>query len=229
MVIPPPMIDPPIPIERTPVQRATDLGYLKQMAERHGYVIYVSPGPAPFTNLAYWGPPIRVGIPQKALSTNLGPETNLLNVNFQNNATAPTLVSGQVQDRQTGQTMPVRTFASLRPPLASQPAILTQQPNVRTTRFQGSGLTITQAFGRAQGATDTSTDAVIQVSGELDAVRYGDILQARGLVGLRGAGYTHDGFYYVKSVTHSLQRGAYHQRFTLTREGVGSTKPVVRT
>ena len=229
MVIPPPMIDPPIPIERTPVQRATDLGYLKQMAERHGYVFYVSPGPAPFTNLAYWGPPIRVGIPQKALSTNLGPETNLLNVNFQNNATAPTLVSGQVQDRQTGQTMPVRTFASLRPPLASQPAILTQQPNVRTTRFQGSGLTTTQAFGRAQGATDASTDTVVQVSGELDAVRYGDILQSRGLVGLRGAGYTHDGFYYVKSVTHSLQRGAYHQRFTLTREGVGSTTPVVRT
>ena len=60
-------------------------------------------------------------------------------------------------------------------------------------------------------------------------MRYGDILQARGLVGLRGAGYTYDGFYYVKSVTHALQRGGYQQRFTLTREGVGSTTPVVRT
>jgi hypothetical protein len=229
IVIPPQVIDPPIPIERTPVQRATDLGYLKQMAERHGYVFYVTPGPAPFTNTAYWGPPVRVGLPQKALSINLGPETNLLTVNFQNNAVFPTLVAGQVQDRQTGQTMPVRTFASLRPPLASQPAILTQQPNVRTTRFQGSGLTTTQALGRAQGITEASTDQVIQVNGELDAVRYGDILQARGLVGLRGAGYTHDGFYYVKSVTHILQRGTYQQRFTLTREGVGSTTPVVRT
>ena len=228
IVIPPQVIDPPIPIERTPVQRATDLGYLKQMAERHGYVFYITPGPAPFTNTAYWGPPVRVGLPQKALSTNLGPETNLLNVNFQNNACAPTLVAGEVQDRQTGQTIPVRTFASLRPPLASQPAILAQQPNVRTTRFQGSGLTIIQALGRAQGITEASTDQVIQVNGELDAVRYGDILQARGLVGLRGAGYTHDGFYYVKSVTHILQRGAYQQRFTLTREGVGSTTPVVR-
>jgi hypothetical protein len=229
IVIPPQVIDPPIPIERTPVQRATDLGYLKQMAERHGYVFYVTPGPAPFTNTAYWGPPVRVGLPQKALSINLGPETNLLTVNFQNNAVFPTLVAGQVQDRQTGQTMPVRTFASLRPPLASQPAILTQQPNVRTTRFQGSGLTTAQALGRAQGITEASTNQVIQVNGELDAVRYGDILQARGLVGLRGAGYTHDGFYYVKSVTHILQRGAYQQRFTLTREGVGSTTPVVRT
>lgn len=229
MVIPPAVIDPPIPIERTPVQRGTDLGYLKQMAERHGYVFYVSPGPAPFTNTAYWGPPVRVGIPQKALSTNLGPETNLLNVNFQNNAMAPALVSGQVQDRQTGQAMPVQTFTSLRPPLSSQPAILTQMPNVRTRRFQESGLTIAEAFGRAQGATDASTDAVVQVTGELDAVRYGDILQSRGLVGLRGAGYTHDGLYYVKSVTHTLQRGAYHQRFTLTREGVGSITPMVRT
>jgi len=229
VVIPPLVIDPPIPIERIPVQRATDLNYLKQMAERHGYVFYVEPGPAPFTNTAYWGPPMRLGVPQKALSVNLGPETNVNNVNFQNNSNAPTLVSGQVQDRQTGQIMPVQTFASLRlPPLAAMPAILVNQPNVRTTRFESTGLNTMQAFARAQGMTDASTDQVLTVSGELDAVRYGDILKARGLVGLRGAGYNHDGLYYVKNVTHVIQRGDYKQRFTLTREGYGSTTPIVR-
>jgi hypothetical protein len=229
IVIPPFMIDPPIPIERVPVQRATDLSYLKQMAERHGYVFYVEPGPAPFTNTAYWGPPMRLGVPQKALSVNLGPETNVNSVSFQSDANAPTLVAGQVQDRQTGQTMPVQTFASLRlPPLAAMPAILVNQPNVRTTRFDGSGLNTMQAFARAQGMTDASTDHVLTVTGELDAVRYGDTLKARGLVGLRGAGYSHDGLYYVKNVTHVLQRGDYKQRFTLTREGFGSTTPIVR-
>jgi hypothetical protein len=228
LVIPPVVIDPPIPIERVPVQRATDLRYLQQMAERHGYIFYVSPGPAPFTNTAYWGPPVRLGLPQKALSTNLGPETNLLSLSFQNNALGPTLVSGQVQDRQTNQTMPVQTFVSTRPPLVSQPAVLVNQPNVRTSRFQGSGLNTLQALARAQGQTDASTDDVVTASGELDALRYADLLQARGLVGLRGAGYTYDGFYYVKSVTHSIRKGEYKQRFTITREGVGALSPVVR-
>ena len=108
------------------------------------------------------------------------------------------------------------------------PAILVNQPNVRTTRFNSAGLNVMQAFARAQGMTDASTDNVLTVTGELDAVRYGDLLQARGIVGLRGAGYNHDGFYYVKSVTHTIQRGSYKQRFTITREGLGSTTPVVR-
>jgi len=229
VVIPPVAMDVPLPIERIPVQRATDLGYLQDMAGRHGYVFYVTPGPAPFTNTAYWGPPVRVGLPQPALSVNLGPNTNVNSINFQNNALAPSLVSGQVQDRQTNTVVPVQTFASTRPPLTPQPAVLTNQPNVRTRLFQGSGLNIAQSFGRAQAETNASTDDTITVSGELDAVRYGAMLQARSLVGLRGVGFTFDGFYYVKSVTHNITRGEYKQSFTLTREGTGAITPVLPT
>lgn len=228
VVLPPLVIDPPIPIERVPVQQNTDLGYLNEMAQRHGYVFYITPGPAPFTNTAYWGPPERLGMPQRALSVNMGPETNVTSINFQNNALSPTLLSGEVQDRTTNQSMPVRTFASTRPPLASQPALLTQSC-VRQRRFRAeAGLNTMQAFARAQGETDASTD-VVTVDGELDALRYGDLLQARGLVGLRGAGYSYDGLYYVKRVTHNIRNGEYTQRFTLTREGVGAISPVVRT
>jgi hypothetical protein len=227
LVIPPLMIDPPIPIERIPVQQGTDLQYLKEMADRHGYVFYVSPGPAPLVNTAYWGPPKRLDVPQRALSVDMGSETNVDSINFQNNALAPTLVSGQIQDRTTNQTVPVQTFASTRPPIVSLPSWLVNQPNVRKVQLRESGLNAMQAFARAQGMTDASTD-VLTAQGELDAVRYGDLLQARGLVGLRGAGYAHDGFYYVKRVTHAIQRGgAYKQRFTLTREGVGAISPVV--
>ena len=226
IVTPPLMIDPPIPIERVPVQQNTDLEYLTEMAERYGYVFYIMPGPAPFTNTAYWGPPERLKMPQRALSVNMGPETNVTSINFQNNALSPTLLSGEVQDRTTNQSMPVRTFASTRPPLASQPALLTQSC-VRQRRFRAeAGLNTMQAFARAQGETDASTD-VVTVDGELDALRYGDLLQARGLVGLRGAGYSYDGLYYVKRVTHSIRNGEYTQRFSLTREGVGAISPVV--
>jgi hypothetical protein len=226
VVIPPLVIDPPIPIERVPVQQNTDLGYLNEMAQRYGYVFYITPGPAPLTNIAYWGPPERLDMPQRALSVNMGPETNVTSINFQNNALSPTLLSGEVQDRTTNQSMPVRTFASTRPPLASQPALLTQSC-VRQRRFRAeAGLNTMQAFARAQGETDASTD-VVTVDGELDALRYGDLLRARGLVGLRGAGYSYDGLYYVKRVTHNIRNGEYSQRFSLTREGVGAISPVV--
>jgi hypothetical protein len=84
-----------------------------------------------------------------------------------------------------------------------------------------------QAFTQIQAETDASTDNVITVSGELDATRYAALLKPRGLVGLRGAGFSFDGFYYVKSVTHTIRQGDYTQSFTLTREGLGALSPVV--
>ena len=228
MVIPPLVIDPPIPIERTPVQQDTDLGYLNTMAAKHGYTFYVIPGPAPLSNMAYWGPPQRLGIPQRALSINMGPQTNVESINFQYNGLAPTIVSDEIQDRLTNQKMPVQTFVSTRLPLVSQPALPLNLPNVRSTTLDNtSGLNIMQAMAKAQGITDKSVDNVVTASGEMDALNYGDLLQPRNLVGLRGAGYTHDGIYYVKSVTHNISPGKYKQNFNLTREGDGAITPVV--
>lgn len=225
-VIPPPTFDLPLPIERVPVQQATDLQYLKQMADRFAYVFYITPGPVPFVNTAYWGPPVRLGIPQPALSLAMGSSTNVDSFAVQNNALQPTLVAGSFQDRTTNQDFPVDTFASLRPPLAALPSWLVNAPNLRRTQFRKSGVNVTEAFAQAQGITDASIDAVT-AQGELDALRYGSVLQARGLVGVRGAGYLHDGLWYVKQVGHRIARGEYRQRFVLTREGLGSTVPAV--
>jgi hypothetical protein len=226
MVLPPPSIDMPLPIDRIPVQQGTDLQYLKQMADRFAYVFYVKPGPAPLTNTAYWGPPVRVGLPQRALKTNVGPNTNVSSIGFQYDGLAPTRVEGQVQDRRLNSTMPVQTFASTRLPLAAQNALLTQGCT-RVRQFRQSGLDTMQAFARAQADTDNASDRTVTATGELDALRYEGILEPRGLVGLQGAGFSYDGFYYVKQVTHRIRVGSYTQSFTLTREGTGSLTPVV--
>jgi len=42
-------------------------------------------------------------------------------------------------------------------------------------------------------------------------------------VGLRGVGLSYDGLYYVQKVTHTIRAGDYKQKFSLTREGLGST------
>jgi len=227
MVIPPPVIDQPIPIERTPVQQCTDLEMLRASARAYGYVFYVQPGPVPGLNTGYWGPPKRLDLPQKALSVNVGPETNVRNLQFQHNALGPTLVEGTVHDRRLNQNIPVQIFVSTQVPLSIQPTSLVHMNDIRVTQFRDSGVDVTQAYARAQGLTDGSNDAVT-AQGEIDSLRYGEILAARSLVGVRGAGFSYDGLYYVKNVSHRIQRGEYTQQFTLSREGVGSNTPVVR-
>ena len=224
-----PQITPDVPllIQRIPAQSGTDLSYIQRLAQDAGYVFYVEPTPVPMVNSSYWGPENRLSIPQSALSVNMGPATNVMSLSFQYNALGPTTVLGMMTDKMTGAPIPVATFTSLRPPLAAFPAMLVQQPNVRSVLMQaGSGLDPVQAFARAQAVTDRSSDAVT-AEGELDAMRYGDVLRPRRLVGVRGAGYLLDGFYYVKRVTHKIKKGESKQSFSLTREGFGSISPVV--
>ena len=71
-----------------------------------------------------------------------------------------------------------------------------------------------------------SSDAVFG-NGTLNVLRYGRVLKARQLVGVRGAGTAFDGLYYVKSVTHNIKRGEYKESFSLARNGLISTLPKV--
>ena len=82
------------------------------------------------------------------------------------------------------------------------------------------------AIGKGIAAASKSSDAVTG-EGSLDVMRYGRVLKARALVGVRGAGDAFDGLYYVKKVKHKIQRGQYKQDFSLTRNGLISTIPKV--
>jgi hypothetical protein len=227
-VIPPPIVETKNPAEITPVQRGTDLAHLQSMARCHGFVFYIVPGPVPFANTAYWGPPVREGMPQRTLTFNMGPDSNVTSLNFQYNSLSPVMVSGSMMDSQTNQSMPVQTFTSTRVPLVSQPA--SSSPHIRRVLPEHTeGASYMHAQACSQGRIDSSFDNTVTAQGELDALQYGDLLQARKLVGLRGAGQSYDGSYYVKSVTHTISSGEYRQRFTLSREGTGALSPVVRT
>lgn len=226
MVIPPLTAERPIPTERVPMQRGTDFAYLTELAAAHDRIFTIIPGPVPMTSTAYWGPPPRIGVPQRAITTDMGPDSNVSGLNIENAAGEAAEVSGQVQDPASGQSVPVRSTMALRPPLALMPAIANRGV-VRQNLFQTRGAPSTaQAMGEAQAQSDATTDTV-KVTGDLDTGRYGAILSPRGLVGLRGAGLDHDGLYYVQSNIHKISRGSWTQSFTLNREGTGSTVPMV--
>lgn len=227
MVIPPLSFDVPLPTERVPVQQGTDLSFLRSLASQYGYVFYIVPGPVPLMNTGYWGPPVRVGMLQSALNVDMGHFTNVERFEASASNDGPTLVQGQVLDRQTGQTMPVFTVASTRIPLGREPVVTSDPTALRIRLLRDPGVNSIQAFARAQAITDASTDQPLTATGSVNTARYGSVLQARGLVGVRGLSDDFNGNWYVKRVTHTLKTGSYTQDFTLTRGEIGALLPLV--
>ena len=229
MVIPHPADAPVPPTEGVPQREGTDLTVLNQMASDHGYVFYVDPGPLPGMSVGYWGPPVRAGIPQRALTLGMGAENNLSSIQFQSDATKPKYVYGLVQDSTTGVPMPVFAMTAAAPPLSALPSLFANLPFVGSKQLESDhGGDVVRAWAAAMNEVDKATRDTLTASGELDAGRYGGVLKARALVGVRGVGLTFDGHWYVKSVSHSIARGSYKQSFNLEREGILPQLPVVR-
>jgi hypothetical protein len=227
MVMPPKVIDPPIPIDRTPQQRCTDWAYLKHMAKRHGYETYVDPGPVPLTNTLYWGPNPRPGIQQPAMTINSGPASDAYDVSITHDAEELTIVQGQVLDRTTGSTMPVLALVPSTEPLGLLPDGISRMGQTRIVPLDASGLNFAQAMARAQAIVDDSARNAVRVTGTVNTAQYNRVLKARDRVDLRGAGMTFNGTYKVSEVRHRLKPGGYEQGFVLTRGELGPKLPVV--
>lgn len=224
--VPPPVLDPPLPIDRVPTQHGTDLAHLTALARDHGHVAYALPGPAPGTSTFYWGPAVRTGPPQAALSVDLGPQTNVTEIHFRTEALNPVAIEGKVMDRQTGLAVPVMVQTGVRPPLATVPFAAANLGQTRSRRLRGATSSAIAAYSEARAYVDRSLDAVI-AEGRMDGARYGAVLRPRALVGVRGAGWSHDGLWYVREVRHTLAPGSYEAAFVLAREGHGALTPVL--
>lgn len=225
IVVPPfiPTVMPPI--EGFETQNGTDLDHVRGLAYRNGYVFYIEPGPLPGQSLAYFGPDIRVPVPQPALSVNMDAHTNVESLSFSLDGTQKQLDIITVLDPATGRVpipVPMPEIDLFKPPLGLRPAL----PAKVVYNREAAALSLSEALRDAVGRGMRSS-APITASGRLDVSRYGQPLKARWLVGVRGAGVTYDGLYFVDSVTHDIKRGEYKQGFTLSRDGLVSNTPVV--
>lgn len=225
LVIPPLVMSVDSPTSRFDTQDGTDREYIKSLAAQNGYVFFVEPGPAPLQSIAYFGPDVRIPVLQPALNVNLDAATNVESLSFSLDGLAKKLVILFTFDPVTKKiplAIPVPDINPLHPPLGARPT-----PPARVM-FAGdtAHLTPTELAKRAFGYMMESADA-ISGSGSLEVGKYGGILRARMLVGVRGAGIAYDGAYYVDSVTHSIKRGEYKQSFQLSRDGLITSTPVV--
>lgn len=211
-----------------PRQYATDLQYIQQMAKRNGYVFYSDP----LVNgdvRAYWGPEVRQGPRQPALTMNMGEATNVTNLNFTQDTRLPFTAQGsrlQTDDDQ-------ESDENIPPPTGSdfdvQDLAASETPDTdRVVLMRDVAKFLTPYANRRAKELMTAKFNAVSVNGEVDTVRYGHIMKAGGVIGVRGAGALYNGDYYVSQVTHSIQTGKYIQRFNLKREGLGATSSKVQ-
>jgi hypothetical protein len=226
LAIPPFINDVPIPTGRIPTHKGTDRQYLKRLASDCGYVFYVEPGPLPGQSIAYWGPDIRIPVPQRALSANMDANSNVDTLSFNLDGLAKKIVVVTIYDPVNNRVpivVPVPNFNLFKPPLGARQALPSKVefPDYMTKEQ------MPKVIDRVLGILARSSDS-INVSGSLDVMRYGGILRNRMLVGVRGGGLAYDGMYYVNSVTSNLKRGEFKQSFQLSRDGLISITPKVR-
>jgi hypothetical protein len=224
LVIPALFSDAPIPVDKIPAHQGTDLQYVTQLAKDAGYVFYVEPGPAPAVNTAYWGPEVKVGAPQPALSIGMDAHSNVETLSFSFNGVGKTLPIVYVHNALTKAPIPIPVpdIGPLNPPLGLIPPLPKQVEFMNDTAKLSPLAALAKGLARAAGSSEA-----VSGNGTLDVLRYGHVLKPRRLVGVRGAGLAFDGLYFVKSVTSTLKAGEFKQSFNLTRNGLVSITPAV--
>ncbi len=227
-----PVIIPPIistvqtPTHKTESQASiTDLAYIKSLASRNGYLFYIQPGPLPGQSIAYFGPDISVPVPQRALSINMDAHTNVESLSFSLDGMAKKISIFTILDpitRRVPIPIPVPNINVTKPPLGLRPT-----PPAKIGMHNNGARLQPEEAARDILSFMMNNATAISGSGSLDIMQYGQLLSARTVVGVRGAGLSYDGLYYVDSVTHNIKRGEYKQNFTLSRDGLISNTPVV--
>jgi hypothetical protein len=220
LTIPAPFSSTASPTEKYAQQQGSDFEYADKLAKDAGYEFYMTPGPAPGMNTAYWGPQIRVGLPQPALTIDFDQAAQTESASFTADGNLSVLPYAFIKVANVSIPVPLPSIDILKPPLAARPVIPTKLKLISTERM--TPLEAAQAMLAKRGEADPVT-----ASGSVDLVRYGRPIDARSLIFVRGAGLAHDGIWFVRSVSNALGRGSWRQTFQLSRDGLVSLTPRV--
>lgn len=227
MVVPSILIFAPNPIERYPSIQGTPYAHLAQIADDVGYVFYVEPGPQPGMNIAYWGPEIRAGTSQPALTVNSDVSSNVDSLSFSFDGISKTVyfLTAFPPQVKVPIPIPVPDISPMSPPQGRKPIIPLSYKRMNIARHSDgtdksddatARLDVVQTLARGLARAAQSAQ-VITGSGSLEVARYGRLLRARQPVDVRGAGLAYDGTYTVRSVTTTLSPGKASQQFSLAR------------
>jgi phage protein D len=205
-------------------QNSTDLSFLRTLGRPFGHVFSTRPGATiDALSTAYWGPPPRSASPLPALTVGMGPDSNVLAIDFGYDAAAAEVYAG-------GSRVDAETFAASPIPASSSFGLdkfattgSLDSTLKRTRRFVEPNLAGTLAKAYADALAQVSSRTAARARAVVDGLDYGTAVTPASVIAVRGAGKAHDGLYYVERVEHTLRRGSYRQEIVMTREGLGAT------
>lgn len=203
----------------------TDKGYLTELAQQHGYIFMIQPGPAPGTSIGYFGPDFNLPHIQKALSINFDGNSNSEAISFSLDGMAKKVKVVTVMDPFTKKIpipIPIPNVNVLKPPMGLRISAPSKVEFSDDLVKKNASETASAIIGFLLNNSNSIT-----ASGSFDTTRYGTVLRPRMMVGVRGAGLSYDGLYYVDSVTHNIKKGEYKQSFSLSRDGLISNTQFV--
>jgi phage protein D len=205
----------------TTIQRGSDIAFLRRLAARNGFQVYVEVNPQSGETEGHFHPERLEQEPQGVLSVNLGATTNVNTFQARFDMLRPTTVTANGLDAATHSDQATSAETISRPGLGGAPALAADRP--RRVLLSQTGLTDAGELQTlAQAVADQSSWAIV-AEGELNTAAYGGILRAKRPISVRGAGRQYSGQYYVERVLHTIADGRYIQSFSLRRNGVGLT------
>jgi phage protein D len=202
-------------------QRGTDIQFLRYLARRNGYEVYVETNPASGDVEGHFHPPQLDQPPQTALTVNMGETTNVNTFKARFDMLRPTFAQVTGLDIETQSEQPAQIESQALTGLGGESTLSSDRP--RRVLLSQTGLAQTGELQTyAQAVVDRSA-WTITAEGELNTAAYNGVLRAKRPVNVRGAGRQFSGTYYVERVLHTFTGEGYTQKFSLRRNALGLT------
>lgn len=202
----------------TTLQTESDIRFLRRLAARNGFECFVQ------GSKGYFRSPTLERPPQKLLAIQFGEETNLVNLRFRADGTAPTHLEIRRIDPFEKEEAREEMTESPRRKLGE-----TGLADLQSRARDGRLLLKNQIAASSQEMRGRlregyrGGDRFVHVEGEIDARIYGAVLRSKRLVTIKGAGEQFSGLYYVTRVRHAFTLDGYTQSFEGGRNGAGLT------
>jgi hypothetical protein len=221
-VVPPPIVETPIPTERIPNQVGTDYAYMRSLAAIVGHRFTLDPGPAPGSSVAYWGPEPRGDRAQPSLVIDFEHPQDVTALQLRFDAAHRVVPEALVLEPSSKALIPIPVpdIAALNPPLGATLPPAHRHRRLHSTAKQTPGETAGALLAVAARSAEAMTGrGVLHVSRDRASLRAGSIVQ------VRGSAKPFEGLFAVSRVRHVITSHRHDQEFELVRAGIGAQAP----
>jgi len=205
----------------TTIQRGNALRFLRHLAERNGFEIFVEVG-ADGRGVGHFHGPRLQAEPQGVLNVNMGSDTNVDGFSARHDLIGPTTAKASGYDAANRKDQPVDAQSAQQKALGSQSTVGSSRP--RQVLLANTGLSESGELRTATQAMVDRSAMSLSAEGTVYGGDYPAVIRAKRPMLVRGAGQEFSGTWYVTRVLHSLGDEGYAQRLSLRRNASGVTR-----